>query len=172
MNEEKKRILKIGILVILLFVIFFSTLTLKGKENASAEGQKNKEKRLSVVLQEAEEHFAEVKKRTQDIDNMKKTPELNLVRKDPFNPIKRKIDVEKVEKIIREEEKKEITFLISGIVYDEQKPMVIIGDNVKCEGEYIEEYQIYKIFPDSILLKNGNDFYELKMNFEEMTKNT
>jgi len=180
MDEGKKKILRSGIFIVLLSIIFFSGL--KEKENVNAEEQKTKEEKLDINLKQAEEHFTGIKKTTKNIEEMKKIPELKITKKDPFTPIKRKIDIKNPDKIIKDEEEngssternieKEIKFVVSGIIYDEQKPIVIIDDNVKSEGEYIDDYQIYKISPDSVLLKDGNNFYQIKINFEEKTKNS
>ncbi len=47
-------------------------------------------------------------------------------------------------------------FKISGIVYDKEKPMVIIDNEVKVENEIKSGYMIYKILADRVILKKEN----------------
>ncbi|HON05859.1 MAG TPA: SPOR domain-containing protein [Candidatus Ratteibacteria bacterium] len=44
-------------------------------------------------------------------------------------------------------------FKISGIVYDKNRPMIVIDDEVKAENETKSGYTISKILPDRVVLK-------------------
>ncbi|HPO51375.1 MAG TPA: SPOR domain-containing protein [bacterium] len=44
-------------------------------------------------------------------------------------------------------------FKISGIVYDKEKPMVILDDEIKSENETKSGYLVKKILPDRVILK-------------------
>ncbi|MCM8815680.1 MAG: SPOR domain-containing protein [Candidatus Omnitrophica bacterium] len=55
-------------------------------------------------------------------------------------------------------------FRISGILYDKDKPMVIIDDEVKMENEIKSGYTIYRIFADRIILRHDNKEYTLYVN--------
>ncbi|MCM8828994.1 MAG: SPOR domain-containing protein, partial [Candidatus Omnitrophica bacterium] len=62
-------------------------------------------------------------------------------------------------------------FKISGILYDKEKPMVIIDDEVKSENEIKSGYIIYRIFADRVILKRENKEFVLYVNSSISAKN-
>ncbi|MCX7704836.1 MAG: hypothetical protein N2115_01075 [bacterium] len=58
-------------------------------------------------------------------------------------------------------------FKVSGIVYDKEKPMIIIGDEVKAENETKNGYTIKKILSDRVVLKRDNKEFVLYVGSSE-----
>jgi len=59
---------------------------------------------------------------------------------------------------------------LSGIVYDNKKPIVILNNKVVEEKEYVGEYQVYKIFPERVIVKYKNRYFVINP-FKKETKN-
>jgi len=59
---------------------------------------------------------------------------------------------------------------LSGIVYDNKKPIAILNNKVVEEKDYIGEYQIYKIFPEKIIIRYRNRYFVINP-FKKETKN-
>ncbi|MGC8805898.1 MAG: SPOR domain-containing protein, partial [Candidatus Ratteibacteria bacterium] len=55
-------------------------------------------------------------------------------------------------------------FKISGIVYDKEKPMVILDDEIKAEKETKSGYTVEKILPDRVILKYKDKQFVLYVN--------
>ncbi|MCM8758654.1 MAG: SPOR domain-containing protein [Candidatus Omnitrophica bacterium] len=55
-------------------------------------------------------------------------------------------------------------FRISGIVYDKEKPMVVIDNEVKAENDTKDGYTIKKILADRVILKRDNKEFVLFSN--------
>ncbi|MCD6221003.1 hypothetical protein J7K25_02450, partial [bacterium] len=85
--------------------------------------------------------------------------------RDPFisllEKVKKKKEKIKKKKVIKK--KKEVfiepEFNLSGIVYDDKKPIVILNSKVVEEKKYLGEYQIYKIFPEKVIIKYKNRYF-------------
>lgn len=55
------------------------------------------------------------------------------------------------------------TFVVSGIVYDKEKPLAIIDEEVKTQDEVKAGYLIYRILPDRVLLKKKGQTFVLRV---------
>ncbi len=79
------------------------------------------------------------------------------IRRDPFVPlmpvVTRSVDTGQEEKVAIPE------FDVSGIIFDSKAPTAIIGNEVKGEGEFIGEYQVYKIMEDKVLIKYKDEVF-------------
>lgn len=95
---------------------------------------------------------------------------INLQR-DPFEPFVYKERVDERGKpadapAAADEKKQPVSrpaFNISGIIYG-VSPLVIIGNDVKAEGEFINDYHIYKIYADRVLIKYGDAIFPFEIN--------
>ncbi|HOL34339.1 MAG TPA: SPOR domain-containing protein [bacterium] len=59
-------------------------------------------------------------------------------------------------------------FKISGIVYDKEKPMVILDDEIKAENEIKSGYLVQKILPDRVILKYKDKQFVLYVNSDSI----
>ena len=51
--------------------------------------------------------------------------------------------------------------VVSGILYDEDNPSVLIGSNIVHEGGIVDDYKVITIYPHKVELeKDGNRFIE------------
>lgn len=62
-------------------------------------------------------------------------------------------------------------FKISGIIYDKERPMAIIDDEVKAENEIKSGYKIHKILADRVILQRENKEFVLFVNSSISAKN-
>ncbi|MCM8788668.1 MAG: SPOR domain-containing protein, partial [Candidatus Omnitrophica bacterium] len=62
-------------------------------------------------------------------------------------------------------------FKVSGILYDKEKPMVIIDDEVKSENEIKSGYTIYRILADRVILRRENKEFVLYISPSISAKN-
>ncbi|GEM_PF-1672742 len=87
---------------------------------------------------------------------LKRDPFATLVIPEKISPI---IAGEKTEK--KEDKKKQISsdIILHGIVSDGDTSLAIIGNEVKREGEFIGEYEIYKITGENVLIKYGDEIF-------------
>lgn len=149
----KKSLLVAGI--ILIFIQRYSFTSPDRKENTNLD------------IRKIEENITKVKKKLEDINSTCTPINLNLKR-DPFLPLLKKIGKKKNkgEKKNTKEEKKEIfiqpEFHLNGVIYDTKKPIAILNNKVVEEKEYVGEYQIYKIFPEKIIVRYRNKYFIVK----------
>lgn len=172
---EQKKVLRLIVLVFILIMAW--TWALKPKkikvENVESKKEMPVEKSVGGIdLRNIEENFSKVKKSLKEIrETFSHKVEKIEIRKDPLKPW---IVKKKEENIVKEEKKVEPEkpdFFISGILYDRNKSFVIIGNEVKEEGENIGNFTIYKILPEKIIVKDkmGN-FFEVFFTFEKGEK--
>jgi len=175
---EQKKILRLIILIFVLIIAWtFSLKPRKVKVKNYKKIQTIEENLAEVDLRKIEENFETAKKKLNEISKIEK-PEINkiFVLKDPLKPWLP--EKKKEEKIIKEEAKEEKKvepqkpdFCISGIVYDEKKPYVIINDEVKGESERIGNFTIQKIYSDRIVVKDGfENYFVVKFDYEKGEK--
>ena len=50
---------------------------------------------------------------------------------------------------------------LSGILWDPQKPIAILNDQMVSVGDEVEEYQVLEIRPDRVLLTDGTETIQL-----------
>jgi len=171
---EQKNVLR---LIILIFVLIIAwSFALKPKKVTFKSYDKNQsagENSGEIDLRKIEENFEVARKRLDEISKIEK-PKINkiFVLKDPLRPWLP--EKKKEEKVVKEEKKvepKKPDFYISGIVYDEKKPYVIINDEVKSEGEKIENFTIQKIYSDRIVVKDEfENYFVVKFDYEKGEK--
>jgi len=175
---EQKKVLRFIILIFVLIIAW--SFALKPKKVTVKSYDKNKiigENSGEIDLRKIEENFETTKKKLDEITKIEK-PKINkiFVLKDPLKPWLP--EKKKEEKIIKEEvkeekkiEPKQPDFYISGIVYDEKKPYVIINDEVKSEGERIGNFTIQKIYSDRIVVKDEfENYFVVKFDYEKGEK--
>jgi len=171
---EQKNVLRLIILIFVLIIAWSFALrpkkvTFKSYNKNQSTGENSGE----IDLRKIEENFETTKKKLDEITKIEK-PKINkiFVLKDPLRPWLP--EKKKEEKIIKEEKKiepKKPDFYISGIVYDEKKPYVIINDEVKSEGEKIENFTIQKIYSDRIVVKDEfENYFVVKFDYEKGEK--
>lgn len=121
----------------------------------------NKPSDLPVDINRIEKNIDKLKKSVQSINGTKNTPVFSL-KKDPFipPPISRKKMVKEKEET-KEEQQERNELVLYGIVSDGKTSIALINDEVKKEGEFIGDIEIYKIKEDTVLLKQGDRIYPL-----------
>ncbi|HNS32873.1 MAG TPA: hypothetical protein PKN36_07870 [bacterium] len=118
-----------------------------------------------------EENIQEMKKKLDAFpENLYK--QKNNLKRDPFvSPfINTEKDIRQNGNILKEQDaeitKEEVIsppdFIISGILYGE-KPQAIIGTEVKEEGDFLGEYQVYKIAEDRVLIKYRDKIFAFEI---------
>jgi hypothetical protein len=171
--EQKKRILVLIILVFVLIVVWVSVLKPKKSIKNYKKGQISEKSFSDIDVKKIEENFEIIKRKFDEISEMEKL-KLNkvFVLKDPLKAWLPEKNIEG--KILKEEKKQEVqppNFYISGIVYDEKKPYVIIDDEIKSEGEIIGNFIIQKIYEDRIVVKDeAENYFVLKFDYEKGEK--
>ncbi len=101
-------------------------------------------------------------KRTLDVMPAGDSRQNVRLKRDPFVPL---FSPESAKKETADgtagEIKKAPEFNVYGIIFDSKSSIAIIGDEVKKEGEYIGEYQVYKIMKDNVLIKRGDSIFPI-----------
>jgi len=143
----------------ILFIIL-TFLILEGKLLSSPE----KKEFEDFNIREVTENISKVKKTLDALNLNPSSLKINIER-DPFIPLLEKVkkEKEKTKKKVITKKKKEVfiepEFNLSGIIYDDKKPIVILNNKVVEEKTYIGEYQIYKIFPEKVIIKYKNRYF-------------
>ncbi|MCM8767457.1 MAG: hypothetical protein NC921_01565 [Candidatus Omnitrophica bacterium] len=171
---EKK---KITLIVLIIIFVFLWGWNLKPKKVKKYEetNQQNiiEEKEIigGIDLRKIENNFSEIRKKIDEL-KVNKPEKINILK----NPLKSWIVKKEVEKIIKKEEQikeeqikiEKPDFKISGIVYDKEKPYVILNNEIKEEGNEIGNFIIQKIYPEKIILKDKNEnFFTINFDFEK-----
>ena len=169
---EKKKLVRLGFLILVLIIAWIFALKPKKIVVKNIEKKETYNESFGDIdLRKIEENFESAKKKLNEIEGIENLKIKKVyVLKDPLKvylPEKKK-----EEKIIEEKkEPKKPDFYISGIVYDEKIPYVIINDEVKKEGEKIGDFIIQKIYNDRIIVKdNDENIFVLNFNYEKGEK--
>ncbi len=169
---EKKKLVRLGFLILVLIIAWIFALKPKKIVVKNIEKKETYNESFGDIdLRKIEENFESAKKKLNEIEGIENLKIKKVyVLKDPLKvylPEKKK-----EEKIIEEKkEPKKPDFYISGIVYDEKIPYVIINDEVKKEGEKIGDFIIQKIYNDRIIVKdNDKNIFVLNFNYEKGEK--
>ncbi|MGC8976552.1 MAG: hypothetical protein ACP5OB_02900 [Candidatus Ratteibacteria bacterium] len=169
---EKKKLVRLGFLILVLIIAWIFALKPKKIVVKNIEKKETYNESFGDIdLRKIEEDFESTKKKLNEIEGIENLKIKKVyVLKDPLKvylPEKKK-----EEKIIEEKkEPKKPDFYISGIVYDEKIPYVIINDEVKKEGEKIGDFIIQKIYNDRIIVKdNDKNIFVLNFNYEKGEK--
>ena len=121
---------------------------------------------FSGILLSADLNISEVEK---NISNLKELlnsippvgERQNLkIKRDPFAPMstEKKVSAVEIKENTEENKKKEVPVVnVSGIVFNRKMRLAVIGNEVKKEGEYIGEYEVYRIEKDRVLLNYKGD---------------
>ncbi|MFN4227962.1 MAG: hypothetical protein ACK4F0_07495 [Candidatus Ratteibacteria bacterium] len=171
--EKKKAVLVI--LTLILVILWGWQLKPKKTKISEKMNEQNiiEEKEIigGIDLRQIENNFSEIRKKIDEF-KLSKPEKIKILK----NPLKSYI-IKKEEngKIIKEPEKpikvEQPDFTISGIVYDEKKPYVILNDEIKQEGSKIGDFEILKIYPEKIILKDKNEnFFTINFEFEKGEK--
>lgn len=54
------------------------------------------------------------------------------------------------------------TLNLSGVIYDEKRPLAIINGQIVAEGEIVDNKRVVKITPNTVVLKDNEKEYSLK----------
>jgi len=169
---EQKKIIRLIVLILVLIIAW--SFALRPKKITVKNYEKNQiiEENLGEIdLRKIEENFETAKKKLEEISKLEKSIiNKTFVLKDPLKPW---LPEKKEDKILKEEkvEPQKPNFYISGIVYDEKKPYVVINDEVKCEGEKIGNFIIQKINSDKIVVKDEfENYFVVKFEYEKGEK--
>lgn len=165
--------------LVLIFIFLWGRQLIPRKKNYKKMTEpliEEKETIAGINIRKVEENISEIKKKISEFENNITLNEKFIISKNPLKPWITKKEPEKITKeefvsIIKSEPQKP-NFQISGIVYSDKKPYVIINNEVKEEGEKILDFIIQKIYPDKIILKDKDEnFFTLDFNFEKGEKN-
>jgi len=55
------------------------------------------------------------------------------------------------------------TLVLNGIIWNKDRPKAMIGDTIVTKGEKIGENKVVDIKPDRVILNDGTNNFELKM---------
>jgi len=111
-----------------------------------------------------ESNIHKMKKKLESL--RQKEPEHILnVNRDPFTPPFREPAVKKTDNgsILKPVEIKAPQLLLTGIIWAE-KPLAIIGQEVRAEGEYVGQYQVYRIEKERIIIKYEGSLFPYEIN--------
>ncbi|MGE4357828.1 MAG: hypothetical protein AB7E08_04670 [Candidatus Omnitrophota bacterium] len=61
------------------------------------------------------------------------------------------------------EEKEKISFVLSGIIFDEKDSLAIINGNLLRKGDFVEEAEVLEIEPNKVKLRYGEETIILKL---------
>ncbi|MCM8820845.1 MAG: hypothetical protein NC932_02715 [Candidatus Omnitrophica bacterium] len=105
----------------------------------------------NIDVNRIESDIKKLKKKVEETENNTGSSGVRL-KKDPFATL---IIPEQRSPIVKEDEKEKVLpdIVLFGIVSDGNKSLAIIGDEVKREGEFIGECEIYKIREENVLIK-------------------
>lgn len=81
---------------------------------------------------------------------------LKYGREDPFSPVFDKID-----------RSKQKTLMVEGIVWDKQRAMVIINNQIIGVGDQVEGNTVVEIKDNSVILNDGIKDFELRLGQEK-----
>jgi len=166
MNERRKVIVLVILSIILVIswiIVLKPTKKKKNriKINISMDENISEEPVFGGInIREVERSISEVKDKIEEISKRKGKSIRISLRRNPFYPLVKKKEPEKKEK---KEEEIIPDFVISGILYDEEKPMAIINDKVVSEGDFIFGWEVVDIEKGSVLIGRGNKFFYLTM---------
>lgn len=178
MEKKNKKTL---ILLIVLLIIFIFTLTRALKVSKPKTitvsqnniGQEIQQEKIASKnnedlfdFQEIDASLSKLQSIVKNIDEQSSQTSIEI-RKNPFKQTSEKII--NSGSILRQDYVSEPDFKISGILYDKEKPMVIIDNEVKSENETKSGYSIYKIFSDRVILKKQDREFILYVSSDKIS---
>jgi len=186
MDKKNKKTLILLVVLLLIFVFTLTRALKPVKPKTITINPQNKEGEKNAVVQQSEKDelfsFEEIDTTIKKIQTLVKNieeSEKQVVKietnKDPFQkPITKKYDVEKVQvsSILIPEVPVAPDFKVSGIIYDKNRPMAIIDDEIKSEKEIKSGYTIEKILPDRVILSYKDKQFTLFVNNGKNFENT
>lgn len=142
-ENEKKQIVVILALLVVLVVVWIVVLQ-PSKKKADADGTEEDGLELKVILETAEEYFKE-KETVQEIFYEQD--------KDPFSLEKRNVSAEGKPAAFALE-----GLILQGILWNAQKPLAIINEEMIREGDFVKGAHVKKIEKDHVILEaEGNE---------------
>jgi hypothetical protein len=141
--DQKKQIFVIVGLLIALVVVWVLVLRPPVKKNISQTEQEESGVEFKLMLEMADKYLTN-KKNVQEFSYEKD--------RDPFSPERIKVVGEKK---IASDSLKELT--LKGILWDSQKPLAIINDEVVGTGSFVKGIKVKRIEPDHIVLEVGGE---------------
>jgi hypothetical protein len=138
-------------------ILHFSAMT--GSRILQAEESTGKR---IIDIEEVEDNIHKLRKSISTLEEVGEVPVIHM-RKDPFvSLIKDRGDYSKTDAIVEEKIVKP-DFSITGIISNGSSSLAIIGDEVKQEGEFVGEFEVYRIDKSRVLVKNGEDIFPIEI---------
>ncbi|MCM8756995.1 MAG: SPOR domain-containing protein, partial [Candidatus Omnitrophica bacterium] len=183
MDDRKKKLGLVAILLVIL-VISWTIVLSPGKKSSvkpktvtlptsAANGGNSNGIKGNFSLVEVEKSVKETKSLLSKIEETEPAAANISLRRNPFNIERRptsSISSEMTHSILKEARPRLSSFILSGILYDKTKPLAIINERVCAESERVEEYQVYRILPDQVWLKNNERTLVLKISSSGSTE--
>lgn len=175
---ERKKIIRVGILFLILIIAWVWALrpkkiVVKNTDEKKIEVSEDIEIFGGIDLRKMEEKFLQSKNKLEEIEKTKDLKfQVSKILRNPLKPwLKKKVEEKQPvqETIIKQSPP---DFKVTGILYDNKKPLAVIDNEVKEEGERISKFIIKKIEPEGVIVEDemGNS-YKLKIEYEKGEKN-
>jgi hypothetical protein len=148
---------------LILCLILSCVLLYGGPEKEGSSGPVGPSDSRVLDITKVEENLNQLKKKL-DIMPVAESIRNAGTKKDPFVSLipPQKIAAQESESGAVHEEKTP-EFIVSGIIFNGESTIAIIDDEVKKEGEYIGEYEVYRIMEDKVLIKRGDSMFPVEI---------
>jgi hypothetical protein len=184
MKKEKKQLIILGSLILILVISWSVVLSTSGNDTVkritvedTAKTGKAQKLMVKTIFPakinpgQLENNLIKLKENIEEVERIEESNHRKLkFGKDPFADYEKTAVTTAKSKINDQDdnvsESKNIQlpgFRVTGIIYDEVKPLAIIDDKVFAEKDTIGEYTVYHIFPEKVLVKKENTVFILSM---------
>ncbi|HOL66751.1 MAG TPA: SPOR domain-containing protein, partial [bacterium] len=175
MGEQKKKLVLMGVLLVVLIISWTVVLSPKKKSGKAVPGKlpENITSQAAAPplqnnfnLSEVERTMKEARAALTAVEETETGGKGADWGKNPFSPWgppARSVSPVMTHSILKETRPGLPTFTLSGIIYDRARPLAIINEQVCTESERLEGYQVYRIYPDRVVLKSSEHTLVLKI---------